>query len=512
MSSIEKYVQVGEFVKEYNTFIKVESAKRRGWTDWDMIREFVQNSLDASGVVDIERLDDGIKISDRGGGFDATSFLIGESTKNPECDRGQFGDGMKMACATAYYRGYEAWIHTKGFIFRATVKPTEFVIEEGAKYIDTLHFEQYTAPRINGTDVYILGYRGPTYRGRFILYDGHDEYEIPYSYIVDKSSMCERNVVYRACIMRPSGKLFVRDIYVEDLEDALFSYNLVDVKLGVDRKIAASSDVDKEVAILWCMCSNPELIREFVRGLVSNRDCYEYNINWYVNSTYDITKNWNLWLQAIEEVYPRAVVGGKPMFYYAESNEEIDLVKYYAPEYVYIPLPESLLNAFRYYGLIRRASEIVAERRKALYTIIRDSELDKDERRVLNFIRRIHDKLTEMYSEPSAMSDRFGVVVPEAMEDMRNLTIRAIKHEDPKVIGIYDASRNVIGIARKRLIDRRWSSPVTGALETYSHELVHVVLGGDKESNSVDFMRAQQEVLLDILSLIANREVRMPRL
>jgi len=511
---IERYVKVGDKVSEYNTMIKVEAAVRRGWNEWDIVREFVQNAMDAAGTASVERLDEGLRISDKGGGFDATAFLIGESTKNPECDRGQFGDGMKMACATALHMGYEVWIHTRGYVFKAALKPTEVVVD-GVKRVYTLWFEQYRAPAINGTDVYLFGYYGDTFRNGFLLYDGNDKFSVLYSEIVDLTAKCGRSVKYRRCVMKPEGYLFVRDIYVELLGDSLYSYNLVESKLGVDRRMASVDDVYREIAKVWYGCKDVNLIAEFLKSIVGFENCYEYKANWSSFRVIDVLKsNLDVWKEALKKAFPYAFKGDMPMFYYALTSREVDLVKYYSPDYVYVDLPQGMLFALHDVGFIKSAKDIVRDSRSAAAKIIYDSMLSEEELRTLRFIRRLHEKVVELYSDDGLFYARFGsfnVNFVEAITTLKNLRIYAIEHADPAVKGVYSHSMNYIGITKDSLFSRRYPSPYLKAIEVYSHELVHAVIGGDYESNSVDFMRLQLNILLDIMSLIANKVVRPPK-
>jgi hypothetical protein len=103
---------IGEltFVDEENLHITPKGAVMRGWDDWHMVREFVQNSLDAVGKVDMVKIGDTLIISDLGAGFDVDAFIIGGTTKDPFCSRGRFGEGMKYAICVALNKGYDLTI------------------------------------------------------------------------------------------------------------------------------------------------------------------------------------------------------------------------------------------------------------------------------------------------------------------------------------------------------------------------------------------------------------------
>ena len=63
-------------------------AETRGWKEWEVVREFVQNSLDATNSVAIKKTIDGMLITDKGKGFNALNLLMGTTSKS-ECDRGR---------------------------------------------------------------------------------------------------------------------------------------------------------------------------------------------------------------------------------------------------------------------------------------------------------------------------------------------------------------------------------------------------------------------------------------
>jgi hypothetical protein len=86
-------------------------ADTRGWKEFEVIREVVQNSLDAAGAVSIEKTTDGLLITDKGKGFNALNLLMGTTTKS-KCERGRFGEGLKIAMLAALNLNYQVDIVT----------------------------------------------------------------------------------------------------------------------------------------------------------------------------------------------------------------------------------------------------------------------------------------------------------------------------------------------------------------------------------------------------------------
>jgi len=80
-------------------------AETRGWGDWELVREIGQNALDSTGSMHIEIVPDGLIITDQGKGFNALNLLMGSTTKS-KCERGRFGEGLKIAILSALNADY----------------------------------------------------------------------------------------------------------------------------------------------------------------------------------------------------------------------------------------------------------------------------------------------------------------------------------------------------------------------------------------------------------------------
>jgi hypothetical protein len=270
------------FIGEENLHINPEAARRRKWDDWHMVREFVQNALDAVGKVDLRKVGNTLIISDLGAGFDVDAFVIGGTTKDPFCTRGKFGEGLKYAICVALDKGYDLTILTKDNVLKFTTK-----VAPGYT-IPTLHMIRYKAKKpIIGTRVIINNYFGPDFRERFILYDGRDAYRIRFMITDDRTQVCGPTGIFRKCIMDPPRAVFVRDIFVEEVERMLFSYNLVDVELDADRNVPKGIQKEEEVTNLWLNCLDPDLIYELLERISEDEstkyfdtDTFEGDLSW----------------------------------------------------------------------------------------------------------------------------------------------------------------------------------------------------------------------------------------
>jgi len=242
----------------------IEATRNMKWGYWEIVREIVQNALDACGYAEIVRLEDGIMISDRGKGFNISAFLFGVSEKDPDCDRGQFGNGMSFAVTTVLLLGMNIYFHSVDLLYipayrrkrgrgiRGTEEELEYIVMEKYEAKET----------IEGTRVYIQGWPEdvPLFRERFLIRDGNDAYNPLFTVKVDRTAVCGREVVFHKQILEPKSKeypnaVFVKDIYVGDSkalgEELLFSYNLVNVRLDVSRNIPHMWQVRWRVGELW---------------------------------------------------------------------------------------------------------------------------------------------------------------------------------------------------------------------------------------------------------------------
>ncbi|MFP3401871.1 MAG: hypothetical protein RXP91_06420 [Nitrososphaeria archaeon] len=117
------------------TGARSDYARGRGWNWWMAVRELIQNALDASeetygreGMhVDIFTDGIGLHIRNRGPRLPIVAWMFGGSTK--QCwERGQFGEGLKMAAI--YYAGIgrPLYIFNTSDVYKAIASPTSGVV------------------------------------------------------------------------------------------------------------------------------------------------------------------------------------------------------------------------------------------------------------------------------------------------------------------------------------------------------------------------------------------------
>lgn len=255
-------------------------AVTRGWGKWEMVREFVQNSLDATGSVSIEQKADGLLITDKGKGFNALNLLMGTSTKSP-CDRGRFGEGMKIACLAGLNLSYEINIETDSMLVNPVFKELEISTPLGEIVKAEIMVFRYTKiPDVGGTKVFIKGYEGDTYLDRFNL-----EYN---KRIIFKKELdfCEQKP-YLSYIIEESvsgiikNRIYVRNIFVQEIPEdkiSLYSYDLFNVRLSTDRNIPLSEDITSQIGRLWSAVSDARMIERFFKHIKDTDKAFEREI------------------------------------------------------------------------------------------------------------------------------------------------------------------------------------------------------------------------------------------
>lgn len=195
---------------------------RKNWDTWFGIREFVQNSLDEAGSVEItyDAATNITYIKDDGKGFMAKHLLLGQhkgmSEEERHTTRGCFGEGMKLAALPFFRAGCKVFIRTVGLDIAFAMGPFDE------------HYVHYTFKRKNnhtrGTHIAISNFDGGAFKERFTPF-------IPKGHLVKSVKGGHRKFdkdKVRSVYDRP-GDIYVRDIFVQNVnksyERAYFGYN-----------------------------------------------------------------------------------------------------------------------------------------------------------------------------------------------------------------------------------------------------------------------------------------------
>lgn len=227
---------------------------RKNWSEWEAIREIVQNMMDSDSNFSIKQTPQGLLLKDNGRGIKKKHLLLGVSEKSTEA-RGQFGEGLKLALVVLKRLGYDIEIKSRNlaiFVSTATIEEEtclKLILDEAPN-------------NITGTQILIKGYNGDTYKEHFINGNKQIIYSCKHGQIINEGE----------------SKLYVKDIFVCKLQGAIYSYNLKNIKLSEDRNIPSEYSVQHGLGLLYSTLKGKHLhlaIR-FLQGV--KNDTYEAKV------------------------------------------------------------------------------------------------------------------------------------------------------------------------------------------------------------------------------------------
>lgn len=212
------------------------------WSLWEALREIQQNAKDRHDLgyqmsVKYHGPTSSITISNHDSKLSRSSLVLGHTEKkNDSKQRGQFGEGYKLACATLLRLGHkvvivnqdEEWVPQ--LEYSETFKTTVLVI-----YVSRLR------KVVNDLSFYINNVGQKDYRfmvDRLLFMQQIDQEKVsetPYGNVLLSGTH--------------SNSLFVKDIFVCNMHDTCrFGYNLLDVSLDRDRRLADPQSLKKSIA------------------------------------------------------------------------------------------------------------------------------------------------------------------------------------------------------------------------------------------------------------------------
>lgn len=247
---------------------------RSNWSEWEAIREIVQNMMDSDSNFSIKQTTEGLLLRDSGKGIKKKHLLLGVSEKSSGA-RGQFGEGLKLALVVLKRLGYK--IRIKSHNLAINVSTTSI---EGETCLKLILDE---APNnATGTEILIGGYTGNTFTEHFVNGNKRVIYNCDHGQIINE---------------QPT-KLYVKDIYVCKLHNALYSYNLKNIQLSEDRNIPSEYSVQQGLGRLYSTLKGKHLhlAVRFLQGI--KNDTYEAK----VDLPYRLEQH-KVWKHAFAEVF-----------------------------------------------------------------------------------------------------------------------------------------------------------------------------------------------------------------
>jgi len=262
---------------------------RKHWTEWEAIRELVQNALDSDKeTTRIYKQDGNLIIEDKGKGLQVKHLLLGISEKqDKENARGQFGEGLKIALIVLKRLGYDVEIISNDLHCKVDVAEIE-----GEKCLKIIY--EHNGLTFNGTKIIIHNYKGSTYENRFIM-NGN-------------KTILFHNDFWGDIIEKPygekDGELYVKDIYVCKLKNSEFSYNLNRIQLEESRNVPNEYTVKRNMAMVWSSCNDKILWIRMFKAMEYNK--YErqadFDLCFFPENVKKVIK------ETFRELYPNHVV------------------------------------------------------------------------------------------------------------------------------------------------------------------------------------------------------------
>jgi hypothetical protein len=203
------------------------------WGLWEGVREFVQNALDEDDKgnrLDFRFTGSELVLVNQGSEIPMSAMAVGYSSKrDDEQARGQYGEGMKLAMLALLRAGYPVKVATGD----RTYKP-EIVMDDKLA-CEVLAIRVGKRVHSPDTKIVIFGMIAAEYeemRGRFVRMnrDLGEVIETPYGSILTSEHM--------------RGKVYVKGIYVCDVENIEFGYDLHRCELDRDRSLPRQFDVE----------------------------------------------------------------------------------------------------------------------------------------------------------------------------------------------------------------------------------------------------------------------------
>jgi len=277
----------------------VSTKYRAAWSDWEAVREIMQNAMDSDTGVEMayNHPNKVLTILDHGEGFELKHLLIGETVKDGETTIGKFGEGLKFALLVLIRSGRECTIETNNLLIQPRLAE---MFGQKTLRIDWKRREK----SFPGTKVTIKGI-DRSFQERFLSLNKAD------------------NMVNKALVDMP-GQLFVKGIFAKEI-DSVAGYNVcIERENPLDGSVN-DWDVQYKIADIILETKDPVYMSALLYELKANphADRMEFRCGSYNNWQY--MHGLNLWKEAAHEVFgPKVCLATDP-----ELHQEVKRDGYY---------------------------------------------------------------------------------------------------------------------------------------------------------------------------------------
>lgn len=244
------------------TYLTIEKSYRPNWRGAiEGIREIMQNAIDAQtehgARMTVDHYDGRcLRIENEGATLDREALLLGHTSKRGRADLiGQFGDGLKIGVLALVRDGYKVKIRNGSEVWVASIERHE------AFGADVLCFDILTGRKDeNRVRVEIDGVTSEdwaTVRERFLCLDKGKRDVVK----TDSGDLLLDTAM--------RGRVYVKGIFVEHIEELSYGYDLRDVSLDIDRRMVDTYDRDCAMRSIWncALAQRPDLFDRFATML-----------------------------------------------------------------------------------------------------------------------------------------------------------------------------------------------------------------------------------------------------
>lgn len=424
--------------------LSVSSDYLSNWGAKEGLREMMQNFIDSQD-------DCGVKgsISYEGGTYtgkvtltnygaktlNREALLFGVTSKANRTDqRGQFGEGLKVGCLALVRENRQVTIRTQTENWIASLAPSA---EFGGRKV--LTFKTHKRQTVTD-DVTVEIY--PVYKEEWD--------ELNRSFMFMQDDVEGKESAYYGKILTGEAfrnKVFAKGIFVKDMEDMKWGYDLANMTLNRDRSMVDEWDVRSNILqLLSSLYSSGGITLEDIRDLFDNN-------HWEAQSSYAWTGT-----TIIKDMLKKYVgeQGGKKCIVTADAGEATKAESF---GWSSVRVPKSLADAFS--SLL--SSDYHAEYRKEI-GLSTFAEMTNE----------LRDSVAEVYDNSALSSDEASnltwatEVLASAGVTVNPSVVRFVR--DGEILGLYKSGD--IFIAKSMLADK------VDALSILVHEYAHN-FGGD---------------------------------
>jgi len=395
---------------------------RKQWGLWEAIREIEQNSLDETEkVCDMRRISSTrLIMSDNGNGFEIKYYLlIGLSNKKVGA-RGQYGEGLKIAQIVLLRLGIQSKVRSRDWEAISVIDEFEGV--------NTLAFMiKKGLPQIKGTEIELIN---ANYKDIKKLVT---ERILP---INPKEMVGYNKSMGMVLTGKYIGKLYNRRIYVQELEKAVFGYDLYNLTLGTDRQAGRQWEIRQYAGNIMVSITEREVVRKVINAF--KRDTFEARM--------DCIRLNHVFEEVFYDEYGDAKISDDETMRGKLSHKGAKMVKFQS---------QDIVEAFERQG-IETATEFIKKDNERLsqYDIINMNTLDSKKKSIIT-------RAIAFVEE----TQHFGKDYIKSLMDTDKLILIRSNDDDKRCFTDYDSV--FMNIKRAISVERFVGSLV--------HELIHIV-------------------------------------